>query len=260
MADLFGTSDEKQDSGSSAARPLADRLRPANLDEVVGQEHLDVGQVGGSGGAVGEGDPVEQERGGERAHHEVLDAGLLGGLAAHVHRGEHVDRYREDLQSQEQNDEVVRRGHDDASRCRQEHQHVPLRTHHVLATQVALEQERPEQHRGRDDTGGEQREAVQSDGSGHHGGRPLVLDPVPQGDRRGDRPRGHHDGPGRVEPRRQCAANQRHDGQQQDATEDEDQGRGDRRPHDLGSGQGRRRLRGQLRKHGHRIGSLEVHQ
>ena len=40
MADLFGTSDEKQDSGSSAARPLADRLRPAKLDEVVGQEHL----------------------------------------------------------------------------------------------------------------------------------------------------------------------------------------------------------------------------
>ena len=40
MADLFGTSDEKQDGGSSAARPLADRLRPAKLDEVVGQEHL----------------------------------------------------------------------------------------------------------------------------------------------------------------------------------------------------------------------------
>ena len=40
MADLFGTSDEKQDGGSSAARPLADRLRPAKLEEVVGQEHL----------------------------------------------------------------------------------------------------------------------------------------------------------------------------------------------------------------------------
>src|SRR6185312_7756400 len=37
MADLFNADEpEKAPSG----RPLADRLRPKNLDEVVGQEHL----------------------------------------------------------------------------------------------------------------------------------------------------------------------------------------------------------------------------
>ncbi|WP_127523761.1 replication-associated recombination protein A [Mesorhizobium sp. Z1-4] len=40
MADLFGASDSPADAGASGARPLADRLRPAKLGEVVGQEHL----------------------------------------------------------------------------------------------------------------------------------------------------------------------------------------------------------------------------
>ncbi|EIM73309.1 recombination factor protein RarA [Nitratireductor aquibiodomus RA22] len=37
MSDLFATA---EDSGSNVSRPLADRLRPKKLDEVVGQEHL----------------------------------------------------------------------------------------------------------------------------------------------------------------------------------------------------------------------------
>lgn len=37
MTDLFASPDE---SAAAAPRPLADRLRPARLDEVVGQEHL----------------------------------------------------------------------------------------------------------------------------------------------------------------------------------------------------------------------------
>ena len=37
MSDLFATAEE---SGSNVSRPLADRLRPKKLDEVVGQEHL----------------------------------------------------------------------------------------------------------------------------------------------------------------------------------------------------------------------------
>ncbi|MBO6725242.1 MAG: replication-associated recombination protein A [Rhizobiaceae bacterium] len=39
MADLFGASDETP-AAASGARPLADRLRPSKLAEVVGQEHL----------------------------------------------------------------------------------------------------------------------------------------------------------------------------------------------------------------------------
>lgn len=39
MADLFGASDETP-AAAGGARPLADRLRPSKLAEVVGQEHL----------------------------------------------------------------------------------------------------------------------------------------------------------------------------------------------------------------------------
>jgi putative ATPase len=39
MADLFGNGDQ-QEKGKSAVRPLADRLRPRSLGDVVGQEHL----------------------------------------------------------------------------------------------------------------------------------------------------------------------------------------------------------------------------
>ncbi|HUB15258.1 MAG TPA: replication-associated recombination protein A [Acetobacteraceae bacterium] len=40
-ADLFGAAEPPEPSGAhAAARPLADRLRPRSLDEVVGQDHL----------------------------------------------------------------------------------------------------------------------------------------------------------------------------------------------------------------------------
>ncbi|MEX0953784.1 MAG: replication-associated recombination protein A [Rhizobiaceae bacterium] len=40
MADLFGDANATEPGQAGAGRPLADRLRPARLDEVVGQEHL----------------------------------------------------------------------------------------------------------------------------------------------------------------------------------------------------------------------------
>jgi putative ATPase len=40
MADLFGDANPREAGEAGAGRPLADRLRPAKLDEVVGQEHL----------------------------------------------------------------------------------------------------------------------------------------------------------------------------------------------------------------------------
>ena len=47
MADLFASEENESSVGDSSA-PLADRLRPASLAEVVGQEHLT-----GDGGAIG---------------------------------------------------------------------------------------------------------------------------------------------------------------------------------------------------------------
>ena len=68
-----------------------------------------------AGGAVHEGDAVEQEGGGERAQHEVLEAGLLRLHPAQVHGRQHVHRDREGLEAEEQHDEVVGHGHDDAA-------------------------------------------------------------------------------------------------------------------------------------------------
>ena len=49
MGDLFGHSDApRPDAGDDNAKPLADRLRPRRLDEVVGQDHLI-----GTGGPIG---------------------------------------------------------------------------------------------------------------------------------------------------------------------------------------------------------------
>jgi len=40
MADLFGTNEPGSGAKPQAARPLADRMRPQTLEEVVGQEHI----------------------------------------------------------------------------------------------------------------------------------------------------------------------------------------------------------------------------
>ncbi|MDQ3478014.1 MAG: replication-associated recombination protein A [Pseudomonadota bacterium] len=48
MADLFADQEPRQDAGSAAIAPLADRLRPNSLEEIVGQEHLT-----GPEGAIG---------------------------------------------------------------------------------------------------------------------------------------------------------------------------------------------------------------
>jgi putative ATPase len=40
MADLFADFEPPRDDAAAASAPLADRLRPRRLDEVVGQQHL----------------------------------------------------------------------------------------------------------------------------------------------------------------------------------------------------------------------------
>jgi hypothetical protein len=52
ILDLFDYSSQK---AANASRPLADKMRPRNLDEFVGQEHI-----------VGEGTPIRRHRGVEK--------------------------------------------------------------------------------------------------------------------------------------------------------------------------------------------------
>jgi hypothetical protein len=151
-----------------------------------------------------------------------------------VHRGEHVGGDREDLETDEQDDQVVGRRHRDAARGRQQHQHVPLGSLEALTAQVAVEQERTERDRDADGAGDEQREPVQADRARHDRRGTLVLDALPQRDDGDEREGRSGDGPGCGEPLRGAAAHDRHDGEQQDAAEHEHQVRRDRGPDDLG--------------------------
>ena len=40
MVDLFAKEDGTQNVANDASRPLADRLRPKTLDEIIGQDHV----------------------------------------------------------------------------------------------------------------------------------------------------------------------------------------------------------------------------
>ena len=153
-----------------------------------GEEARDVDEVRGPGAAVGERDPVEEERGAERAQHEVLHAGFLRGDLAQVHGGEHVHGDGEDLEAEEHHDEVVGRRHHQAAGGRQHHEDVGLGALHLLAAQPAVQQQRAEDHRGGDGDRREDREPVDADGLAERGERARGPGPAP-GPRGGPRRR-----------------------------------------------------------------------
>lgn len=161
---------------------------------VVGQEAGDGGQVGRAGGAVDEGDAVEEEGRGERPQHEVLEARLLGLGAVALHGGQDVGGDGEDLEAEEDHDEVAGDGHHHAAGRRQQQEHVVLRAVELLAAEVVVRHQGGQHHGHADDRGDEGGEAVHGHRPGQGGGGALVLDALPQvdgapqgGQRRDDR-------------------------------------------------------------------------
>ena len=75
-------------------------------------------EVGGAGGAVHEGDPVQEEPGGEGPEQEVLERRLARLEAVAEEPGEHVQRDRHDLQPEEDHDQVAGGGHQHHARPR----------------------------------------------------------------------------------------------------------------------------------------------
>ena len=196
-----------------------------------GQVGGDAAQCGRAGGAVHEGDAVEQERRGERPQHEVLEGRLLGLDAAQVQGRQHVDRDRQHLEAEEQHDQVVGRRHDDAAGGRQQQQHVRLDARQVLPLQVRAGQQGRGDHGDGEQAGHEQHRSVDGDGTRQVRARPLVLHPVPQRHQRDQHGEARDHRPGGRQPRRQ-AAHQRGDGQQQQARQRQDQQRDERPPED----------------------------
>ncbi len=208
---------------------------------VGGEEVGDLDQVGRARGAVAEGDAVQEERRREATQHEVLDGGLARADPAGVHAGEDVDRDGQDLEAEEHHDEVVGRSHDHATRRRQEHEHEGLDPVEALTLDVAVEEQRAQDHRGADGEGGEQGEPVDTDraGDGREGPGPGVVPehPVPLGDGADAGGEADEGGERPVAAHGRAALQQRATDQQHDRPADEDQDGQDREVVDVGRGQ-----------------------
>src|SRR5439155_24768697 len=71
---------------------------------------LDGREVGSSGRAVDERDPIHQKCRRKRAEQEIFDRALGRALAASIRTGEYVARNRHQLDPEEHDDEIPRRG------------------------------------------------------------------------------------------------------------------------------------------------------
>ncbi len=219
-------------------------------EAVGGQEVGDADQVGGAGGAVDQGDAVQEERRGEAAEHEVLQGGLARAHPAAVHAGEHVDRDGEDLEAEEQDDEVLGRGHDDAAGGRQQEEDERLGALEVLPAQVAVGEEAGDDHAHRDHRDQEEGEAVDRVGPAHHGAGARLRQVAPQQHAGEDRAqRGGDRGDGG--PADGAAAGQEPaEGEQQGRPGHHDEERRERRPGDAGGVDASSTVGEQQRAHG----------
>ena len=98
-------------------KPTSNRPRPASrtpleVDDIGAQVCGDLGEVGRPRRPVDERDAVDEDGRGERTEHEVLHGGLARLAAPQVHPGEDVQRDRHDLEGEEDEDQVVGRGHE----------------------------------------------------------------------------------------------------------------------------------------------------
>ena len=222
----------------------ADQQQRVVQGDRLGEQVLDLDQVGGPGGAVDHGDAVEEERRREAAEDEVLEAGLLGLRPLPVEGGQGVDGDRQRLEGQEQHQQVVGHGHEHAARGRQEHEDVQLGPVEALAPQVVVGEERAEDHRRADHEDDEHPEAVDADGApgggegavGRIDAEPADLGPAldlaPERDGGGHGGAGDDHGVDGVDALEGLAPQQRRERQQQDGAEGQHDDGPQRRPVD----------------------------
>ncbi len=183
---------------------------------------VDLAEVGRPGGAVGEGDPVEEDGRGERPQHEVLDRRLSRLGAPGVVAGQHVQGDGEDLQPQEQHDQVVGARHEHGARRREHGQHVELGAVEAFLAQVGVGRQGRHDERRSDQQREEHAEPVHGDGSGDRR-VPAPSDVVPQQVGVGHRGTGGGHGEDGVGPSGQRAALQRRHGHEHQRQADQEQ-------------------------------------
>ncbi len=176
--------------------------------DVLGQEVGDLGQVGGTGGAVGKCNAVDEDGRGEAAEDEVLERRLTRGGEVVVERREHIEGDGEDLQTQKDDDQVVGRAHQHGARSRDQSQDMEFRSGDALTGEIAIGDQRREEHGGRHHHGNERAEAIHHDGMGDVGVRPMGphIGPLPYGD--AERTAGNDHAADGADPHPQVAADQ----------------------------------------------------
>ncbi len=92
-------------------------------------------EIDAAGGAVDQRHAVEEETRGERAEQEILERGLIGALIVAQIAGQDVAGDGGDLQADEDDDQVVGRGHDGLAGDGEQQQRVVLAGFGVLAFQ-----------------------------------------------------------------------------------------------------------------------------
>ncbi len=154
-----------------------------------------------------------------------------------IESDQHVEADREDLQPQEDDDQVIRRDHEQRARGGGERQDVKVRPGDAFTFRPVVGHQPGEQYADRDDDGAHDREAVEHDRVSDRRGRPVVGDvgPLEEGDdqRRDGGQRG--DGGGEVD--RDLGIDERTHDQQQQRRAKEDQYREDREVVDRGDDQ-----------------------
>ena len=150
----------------------------------LGEERGDLVDAGRPGGPVDQGDAVQEDGRREGAEHEVLHGRLARLAAAAVVPGHHVERQRQDLETEEDDQEIVRLGHDHGPCRREQDQDVELRTVESFALQVAVGDQRSQDDGTADEQHEEDREAVEVEGVADRDDGLLVIDDsAPQPDR-----------------------------------------------------------------------------
>jgi hypothetical protein len=146
---------------------------------VLTQEVRDRREVGRSGRTVDEGRAVDEDGRGESTEQEILQGSLVRGRTVTVKANEHVEADGENLQSEEDDDEIVGLHHQERARARSERQDVKVRAGDALALGPVVGHECGKQHRRSDRHVANDGEPVQHDGVRHGRRRAMVRDVRP---------------------------------------------------------------------------------
>ena len=155
-ADFESEADEQQQRpGDEIQRPIG-RL----LDEVSG----DLVQVRGAGGAIDQRDAIEEKTGGEGAHEKIFHGGLARLTARAPQSRQHVNRNGHGFESQEKNNQIIGRRHENHPHGGKKNQFIELTLVDFRLPDIVNRRENRKRRDAEKDLREEKREIIQEQG------------------------------------------------------------------------------------------------